>query len=207
MHVVGMANIRVCTNNIHATLQVAVSSELKETMPISCDNLRKLRVIPADLPNTAFTVKQPNQLSSLKTKLLRMFNNTLSDDLNPEPIRCSPMSISLQNDAIPICVTTARRVPKHYEPESKKTIAELIERKVIAPVDEPTTRCSPAFFVPKADGIQITGKKPQSSGATQRGQKNSLTQPWNPTSPPTRHFVKRQGRKKNSEENTCQCAQ
>ena len=53
--------------------------------------------------------------------------------------------------AIPTCVTTARRVPKHYEPESKKTIAELIERKVIAPVDEPTTWCSPAFFVPKAD--------------------------------------------------------
>ena len=43
MHVEGMANIRVCDNNIQATLQVAVSSELKETMLISCDDLRKLR--------------------------------------------------------------------------------------------------------------------------------------------------------------------
>ena len=57
--------------------------------------------------------------------------------------------------AIPICVTTARRVPKHYKPESKKTITELIERKVITPVDEPTTWCSPAFFVPKADGKRV----------------------------------------------------
>ena len=46
MHVEGMANIRVCANNIQATLRVAVSSELKETMLISCDDLRKLHVIP-----------------------------------------------------------------------------------------------------------------------------------------------------------------
>ena len=32
-----MANIRVCANNIQATLRVAVSSDLKETMLISCD--------------------------------------------------------------------------------------------------------------------------------------------------------------------------
>ena len=134
MHVEGMANIRVCANNIQATLQVAVSSELKETMRISCDNLRKLRIIPADFPNAVLMVKHPNPLSSLKTRLLRLFDKTLSDDLNPEPTRCRPpMSISLDNDAVPICVTTARRVPKHYEPESKKTIAELIEQKVIAP--------------------------------------------------------------------------
>ena len=138
MHVEGMANIHVCANNIQATLKVAVSSELKETMLISCDDLCKLHVIQADFPNAVLTVKQPNQLS-LKTRLLRTFDKTLSDDLNPEPMRCSPMSISLQNDAIRICVTKARRVPKHYEPESKKTIAELIEQKVITPVDEPTT--------------------------------------------------------------------
>ena len=51
MHMEGMTNIHVCPNNIQATLQVAVSSELKETMLISCDDLCKLRVIPADFPN------------------------------------------------------------------------------------------------------------------------------------------------------------
>ena len=85
MHVEGMANIRVCANNIQATLQVAVSSELKETMLISCDDLRKLCVIPADFPNVVLTVKQPNPLSSLKAMLLRLFDKPLSDDLNPEP--------------------------------------------------------------------------------------------------------------------------
>ena len=152
MHVEGMANIRVCANNIQATLKVAVSSELKETLLISCDNLRKLHVIPADFPNAVLSVKQPNNLSHLKAKLMRLFDKTLSDDLNPEPMRCNLMSISLQEDAPPTCVTTARRVPKHFEPESKKTVAELIDCGVITPVNEPTTWCSPAFFVPKADG-------------------------------------------------------
>ena len=44
---------------------------------------------------------------------------------------------------------------KHYEPESNKTVTELIERKVIAPVYEPTTWCSPAFFVLEADGKRV----------------------------------------------------
>ena len=67
MHIEGMANIRVCANNIQATLQVAVSSELKEKMLISCDDLRKLGVIPADFPNAVLAVKATNQLASLRT--------------------------------------------------------------------------------------------------------------------------------------------
>ena len=65
-----------------------------------------------------------------------------------------PMSISLQEDAMPICVTTDRRVPKHYEPESKKTITELLERQVIA---RRRTKAwwTPAFFVPKADDKRV----------------------------------------------------
>ena len=65
------------------------------------------------------------------------------------------MSISLQENATPTCVTTARRVPKHYEPESKKTVTELIDKGVITPVNEATAWCSPAFFVPKADGKRV----------------------------------------------------
>ena len=92
MHVEGMANIRVCANNIQATLRVAVSSELKENMLISCDDLRKLSVIPADFPNTVLAVNQTNQLALLKAKLLQKFDKTLSDDLNPEPMKCTPVS-------------------------------------------------------------------------------------------------------------------
>ena len=99
MHVEGMANIRVCANNIQATLNVAISSELRENMLISCDDLRKLRVIPADFPNTVLAVTQTNELAHLKAKLLQKFDKTLSDDLNPQPMKCTPMSIALEDNA------------------------------------------------------------------------------------------------------------
>ena len=117
MHVEGMPNICVCANNTQAMLQVAVSSELKETMLISCNDLRKLRVISADFPNAVLSVKTNSQLSALRFKLLRKFDKTLRDGLNPSLMKCAPMSITFQADAIPISVTIARRVPKHYEPE------------------------------------------------------------------------------------------
>ena len=85
MHVEGMVNIRVCANNIQATLKVAISSELKENMLISCDDLRKLRVIPADFPNTVLAVTH--------------------DDLNPQPTKCTPMSIALEDNASPVSYT------------------------------------------------------------------------------------------------------
>ena len=57
IHFEGMVNICVCGNNVQATLQVAVRSKLKETMLISCEDLRKLRVIPMDFPNAVLSVK------------------------------------------------------------------------------------------------------------------------------------------------------
>ena len=90
VHVEGMANIHVCTNDVQAMLQVAVSSELKETMLISWEDLRKLRVIPADFPNAVLSVKTNEQLAVLKRKLLKTFDRTLSDELNPSPMKCAP---------------------------------------------------------------------------------------------------------------------
>ena len=95
---------------VQETLQVAVSSKLKETMLISCDDLHKLRVIPADFPNTVLAVNINEQLGALKRKLLTAFDRTLSDELKPSLMSCDPMSITLQPEAIPICVTTARVV-------------------------------------------------------------------------------------------------
>ena len=103
----GMAKIHICAQDVQATLNVAVSSELKESMLISCDDLCKLRVIPADFPNTVLVVKTNEQLIKLKRKFLNEFEKTLSNDLNPLPMNCDPMSIKLQPDAIPVCVTTA----------------------------------------------------------------------------------------------------
>ena len=102
-------------------------------------------------------IKTNEQLIAIKNRLLVKFDTTQSDDLNrfTSSMICDPRSIKQHDDAIPVCVTTARQVPKHFEPESNKTVQELINRHVTTPVHEPTTWCSPAFFVSKADGKRV----------------------------------------------------
>ena len=50
MHVEGLAKVNVCVQNVCAALNVAVSSDLKESLLIRCGNLCKLHFIPADFP-------------------------------------------------------------------------------------------------------------------------------------------------------------
>ena len=56
---------------------------------------------------------------------------------------------------IPRTVTSAHRVPLHYEKEAEKMVNELIKKGVIVPANETTDWCSPAFFVPKGDKIRV----------------------------------------------------
>ena len=66
-------------------------------------------------------------------------------------MHCNPMKIPLQEIAKPIFVTTDRRVPEHYEPESKITVDELVERQIITLVNE-LTWCCPASSYRKQTG-------------------------------------------------------
>ena len=57
---------------------------------------------------------------------------------------------------MPKKVLSARRVPLRYKKEANKTIKELVERGVITPVNEMSDWCSPPFFIPKGDKIQVS---------------------------------------------------
>ena len=64
-----------------------------------------------------------------------------------------PMKIYLKDSNVkPTRTSTARAVPKRFE----KAVQDLIKRGVIIRVSTPTDWCSPAFFVPKADGNHST---------------------------------------------------
>lgn len=71
--------------NVQATLDVAVSSNLKENMFIICDDLRTILVIPQDFPNTV-AVKQNKQPQQMKDRLLCKFDTLFNDELNPPPM-------------------------------------------------------------------------------------------------------------------------
>ena len=110
---------------------------------VNCQDLMSLRTLPQGFPNV--TVHECRLTQDYKEVLIKEFPNTLSDELNPEPMKTEkPMHITIKPGATSIKVTAARRVPLRYEEEATKTIDELIKQGVITPTNETTDWCSPA---------------------------------------------------------------
>ena len=156
MPVEGTAIISAEGNKTRATLDVIVSAAIQDDMLVSCSDLIKLRAIPEGFPNVQIVECRKALDREPKEILMEEFEDVLSDELNPEPMRTeAPMHISLMKGALPKKVTTARRVPLRYEREAEETVKELIAKGVITPANETTDWCSPAFFVPKGDKIRV----------------------------------------------------
>ena len=141
-------------NGVKVDSNILVSPDITGNMLVSCNDLVRLQVIPEGFPNQR--IQWCQRTCEFKDLLIKEFGSTLSDDLNPEPMKSEkPMHVSLKPGAVPTKVTVARRVPLRYEAEANKTITDLVKRGVIAPVRETTEWCSPAFFVPKGDNIRV----------------------------------------------------
>ena len=80
----------------------------------------------------------------------------ISDELNPIPMQTGKnMHTSLIDNCKTFKITTSRRVLLPFEKEANKVVQDLIAKQVIVPVKDTTEWCSPAFFIPKADGIKV----------------------------------------------------
>ena len=97
-------------------------------------------------------IESPGEVAEI---LLLEFSDVLNDELSEKPMNADRMKIKLKPGYKPKKVTTARRVPLRFEKEAKAVIKDLIKKKVIIEVTELTEWCSPAFFVPKADGKRV----------------------------------------------------
>ena len=67
------------------------------------------------------------------------------------------MTVTLRSDipTTPTFTSVARKIPVHWVDKANRMILELIEDNIIEPVTEPTTWCSPAFFVSKANLVDL----------------------------------------------------
>ena len=76
------------------------------------------------------------------------------DETDMKPMKVPPLRLKLKEDSdiVPLYVSTARKYPVHLEEAAKKKLFDLEKQGIIARCKEPTTWCSPAFFVPKKDG-------------------------------------------------------
>ena len=60
--------------------------------------------------------------------------------------------ITLQPNATPVCLYTARRIPYAWREKVQEELKSMVARGVISPVDQPTQWCSGMVCVPKSDG-------------------------------------------------------
>ena len=123
-------------------------------------HLREFKRIPQGFPNTILLNDHEEFCFRTTVKLLSEeftteFDDILSDELNPLPMKGDPMRISLKLNVIPKKVAGARQVPLRYEEGADAVVQDLMNNKVIVPVSITTDWCSPAFFVPKADMIRV----------------------------------------------------
>ena len=70
-------------------------------------------------------------------------------------MRVPEMQIELRENAVPYCITTPRQVPLRYQELVSKMLDDLVSSKIIAKETRPAEWCSPAFFVPKPDGVKV----------------------------------------------------
>ena len=107
--------------------------------------------------NCLITVNNaPSLTIDIRKLLLNEFPDINHDSLNPIPMKTDPMHIYLkESDERLLRISTARQIPKHFQAAAERCIRDLLDKGVIEKIHYPTGWCSPPFFVPKANNVDV----------------------------------------------------
>ena len=152
MKVDGSSDIILRSNTSSTSTTALVSPELKHTILVSWHDLISLGVIPASSPALSAAI---TSFDTLKLRISARFPTVFSDKLSPQPMRAPKMSVYLKDKPVPYRVSAPRPAPLRFQEAAEVAITDLIQAEIITRCDEPTEWCSPAFFVPKADGKRV----------------------------------------------------
>ena len=156
----GHTSFTASLQNVCTKIKAIVIKNLHKNLLISWQDLIALRAInknfPAQLHDHACSVVQENY-DFLKAKIITKFQDTLSDDLSPEPMEIpgKAMHIYLQPNAIPSQISIARLVPLCMQRAANQVMTDLLKKQVITKVNKPSQLCAPGVFVPKPNGTSV----------------------------------------------------
>ena len=155
-------------NKPFVSIMATVCEDMKNEILVSWHDLQRLGSIPEEFPrvnqvsDASTTQHIPRVRASsatlngadVRSRAAAEFPDVLKDALNETPMAGEPMRIHLRDDVEikPRRHTKPRAVPLHQKEAAEAVIQELLAKKVIVKVNEPTDWCSPAFYVPKANG-------------------------------------------------------
>ena len=169
LNCVGSVILRVTHEGLTCKINALVSDNLSEDVLISYNDLLRMGIISDKFPSRVFpprcktySVSIP-QTTEQKDDVDPDFDDLLAEypevfeDTKVTPMAGDPMNISLRRkdpNYRPLQVTTARKIPLHFQAEADKTLNWFIKSGVIekVPTNETTEWCSPGFFVAKPDG-------------------------------------------------------
>ncbi|QQP55719.1 Uncharacterized protein FKW44_000153 [Caligus rogercresseyi] len=97
----------------------------------------------------------PNEVEKAVKAIKENFKSVFNSSSSLKAMQGEPMHIHLQDIPAekkpkPCCV--ARSIPYAYREAAKKEIDDMVEKKIIKPVSEPTDFVSPFLVVPKSNG-------------------------------------------------------
>eukprot|EP00094_Tigriopus_californicus_P014489 TCALIF_14090-PA protein Name:"Protein of unknown function" AED:0.06 eAED:0.11 QI:31/-1/0/1/-1/0/1/0/200 len=158
MSVAGRVVLKLTVNGRTAYVDCLVSACMRNCMLVSWHDLQNLGIIGSTFPLAASeevnaAAEASSKIEEMTQDLRKQFHDVLSDSLAPDQrVVGQPIHIKLTEDAVPYHANTSRAIPFHYRKEADATIKRLLHCGRISRVEEATTWCARAHFVPKEGG-------------------------------------------------------
>ena len=124
---------------------------------LSRQSLKALKFLPEDWPHdttvgrTVLSAGHGEETiteNDRKQLLMKEFSDVFEDQFL-QPMKGPPMTIRMQDDAKPFCITAARAIPHAYRDQIKSQLDDMVRNNIIEPVTEPSDWCHPIVTVPK----------------------------------------------------------
>jgi hypothetical protein len=112
---------------------------------------------PSSIPESIAGDPTEEQKNRMEQAFLEEFSDVFDQNEELGCMEGPPMVITLKDDALPYYVNGARPIPFADRPQVKKKLDELVDKKIIIPVNEPSDWAAPLVVMRKPDSsIRLT---------------------------------------------------